>query len=170
MYLLHNTGSEAAGTTTLGRWPANVVHDGSEEVLAVFPYAPGQQRRVGPEDGDKKSRGIYGDYGVANECEPRDNGGSAARFFYTTKADKADRADSKHPTVKPVDLIEWLVRLVTPPGGHVLDCFAGSGTIGEACMKLGFDCTLIERDEQYAKDIQHRINRWSGLDTPLFAP
>lgn len=163
-------GSKAIGETTLGRWPANVVHDGSEEVLEVFPDAPGQQRYVGPEFGDKKSRGIYGDLGTLYEHEPRGDTGSAARFFYQAKADKSDRAESRHPTVKPVDLIEWLVRLVTPPGGHVLDCFAGSGTTGEACMKLGFDCTLVERDEQYAKDIQHRIDRWSGLDTPLFAP
>lgn len=91
------------------------------------------------------------------------------RFHYTAKADKADRADSKHPTVKPVDLIRWLVTLACPPGGHVLDCFAGSGTTGEACMLAGFDCTLIEREAQHAKDIEHRIKRWSGLDAPLFA-
>src|SRR5208282_4695280 len=95
--------------------------------------------------------------------------GSAARFFYTAKADKADRADSKHPTVKPVDLMRWLVTLVCPPGGHVLDPFGGSGTTGEACMLAGFDCTLIERDPQHVKDIEHRIRRWSGLDAPLFA-
>lgn len=54
-------------------------------------------------------------------------------------------------------------------GGHVLDCFAGSGTTGEACMLAGFDCTLIEKEAQHAKDIHHRIKRWSGGDTPLFA-
>jgi site-specific DNA-methyltransferase (adenine-specific) len=94
---------------------------------------------------------------------------SGKRFHYTSKADKADRADSKHPTVKPVDLIRWLVTLACPPGGHVLDCFAGSGTTGEACMLAGFDCTLIEREAQHARDIEHRIKRWSGLDAPLFA-
>ena len=71
--------------------------------------------------------------------------------------------------VKPVDLIRWLVTLACPPGGHVLDCFAGSGTTGEACMLAGFDCTLIEREAQHARDIEHRIKRWSGLDAPLFA-
>lgn len=91
------------------------------------------------------------------------------RLWYSSKADKADRADSKHPTVKPVDLIRWLVTLACPPGGHVLDCFAGSGTTGEACMLAGFDCTLIEREAQHARDIEHRIKRWSGLDAPLFA-
>jgi DNA modification methylase len=94
--------------------------------------------------------------------------GTAARFFYSAKADKGDRADSKHPTVKPVDLARWLVQLVTPPGGHILDPFAGSGTTGEAAMLLGFDATLIEADAQHVKDIEHRIKRWSGLDMPLF--
>jgi DNA modification methylase len=161
-------GSEAAGTTSLGRWPANIAHDGSEEVLAAFPNAPGHQRFVGAEHGDRPSVNCYGDYGVRPDAPPRGDSGSAARFFYSAKADRADRADSKHPTVKPVDLIRWLVTLVCPPGGHVLDCFAGSGTTGEACMLAGFDCTLIERDAQHVKDVEHRIKRWSGLDAPLF--
>lgn len=161
-------GSEAVGTTTLGRWPANVVHDGSEEVLAAFPDAPGQlfNSTAAP----RKTGNVYGDAsGARTDVPPRDAGGSAARFFYQAKADRGDRADSKHPTVKPVDLIRWLVTLACPPGGHVLDCFAGSGTTGEACMLAGFDCTLIEKEAQHAKDIEHRIKRWSGLDAPLFA-
>ncbi len=101
------------------------------------------------------------DHGVAGSAPGK-------RFHYTAKADKADRADSRHPTVKPVDLIRWLVTLACPSGGHVLDCFAGSGTTGEACMLAGFDCTLIEREAQHAQDIEHRIKRWSGLDAPLF--
>lgn len=179
-----------------GRWPANVVHDGSEEVLAAFPDAPGQQGIVrGTEPSAAGDNGIYGHFGRVASAQPRvtarnegrqdesqyrmkptegtvrdyRDGASAARFFYTAKADRADRADSKHPTVKPVDLIRWLVTLACPPGGHVLDCFAGSGTTGEACMLAGFDCTLIEREAQHARDIEHRIKRWSGLDAPLFA-
>jgi len=89
------------------------------------------------------------------------------RFHYSSKADAADRADSRHPTIKPVALLRWLVRLVTPPGGTVLDPFAGSGTTGEAAMLEGFDAVLIERDEQHADDIAHRIKRWSGADLPL---
>lgn len=163
-------GSKAIGETTLGRWPANVVHDGSEEVLAAFPDAPGQLAFVGEKNGKRDSVNCYGDYGARPDTPPRiETDKSAARFFYTAKADKADRADSKHPTVKPVDLIRWLVTLACPPGGHVLDCFAGSGTTGEACMLAGFDCTLIEREAQHARDIEHRIKRWSGLDAPLFA-
>jgi site-specific DNA-methyltransferase (adenine-specific) len=65
--------------------------------------------------------------------------------------------------------MRWLVRLITPPGGTVLDPFAGSGTTGEAAMLEGFDALLIERDATYATDIRHRIKRWSGLDAPLFA-
>lgn len=163
-------GSKAIGETTLGRWPANVVHDGSEDVLAAFPDAPGQLAFVGEKNGKRDSVNCYGDYGARPDTPPRiETDKSAARFFYTAKADKADRADSKHPTVKPVDLIRWLVTLACPPGGHVLDCFAGSGTTGEACMLAGFDCTLIEREAQHARDIEHRIKRWSGLDAPLFA-
>jgi site-specific DNA-methyltransferase (adenine-specific) len=153
-----------------GRWPANVIHDGSEEVVAAFPQAPGQMAAVRPDSGTgQKTDGIYGAFGTNSDHDPRGDAGSAARFFYCAKADKGDRADSKHPTVKPLALFEWLVKLVTPPGGHVLDCFAGSGIAGEACMKLGFDCTMIERDPQHAADIRHRIKRWSGQDTPLFA-
>jgi len=65
--------------------------------------------------------------------------------------------------------MRWLVRLVTPPGGTVLDPFAGSGTTGEAAMLEGFDAVLIEQDAQHVADIRHRMDRWSGQDAPLFA-
>jgi DNA modification methylase len=67
--------------TTLGRWPANVIHDGSDEVVAAFPAAPGQQGYVGPEHGDRPSRGVFGDYGARAPTPPRSDTGSAARFF-----------------------------------------------------------------------------------------
>jgi len=98
-----------------GRWPANIVHDGSEEVLAAFPESNGQLAAVGPRNGAKSSVNAYGDYGPREQFEPRGDSGSAARFFYSAKADSDDRLGSKHPTVKPVDLMQWLVRLVTPP-------------------------------------------------------
>jgi DNA modification methylase len=81
----------------------------------------------------------------------------AARFFYSAKADKLDRIGSKHPTVKPVDLMQWLVRLVTPPDGTVLDPFAGSGSTGEAAWREGMRCILIEREEEYQADIAERL-------------
>jgi len=95
--------------------------------------------------------------------------GTASRFFYTAKADKTDRCGSKHPTVKPLDLIQYLVRLITPPGGTVLDPFAGTGTTGMACVREGFKAILIEREAEYFEDIKRRLEHISGGDTPLFA-
>ncbi len=83
--------------------------------------------------------------------------GEPSRFFYCAKAGKAGRRGSKHPTVKPVALVRWLVRMVTPPGGTVLDPFAGSGTTGEAAHVEGFDSVMMEADEQYARDILDRM-------------
>lgn len=140
-----------------GRWPANVIHDGSDEVVSAFPDAPGQQFYVGPEHGDRPSRGIYGDFGARPPNEPRGDSGSASRFFYTAKADADDRLGSKHPTVKPVNLMQWLCRLVTPKGGTVLDPFAGTGTTGEAAFREGFNAILCEREEEYQADIRRRM-------------
>jgi site-specific DNA-methyltransferase (adenine-specific) len=156
----------------LGRWPANVLHDGSDEVLAAFAaygeHASGKPgvMRKGTNDG-----ACYGAESTAPGTPMSGFGdsGSASRFFYCAKADAADRADSRHPTVKPIDLMRWLVRLVAPPGATVLDPFAGSGTTAEAAMAEGCDATLIELRAEGCADIRHRIARWSGQDAPLFA-
>lgn len=140
-----------------GRWPANLIHDGSDEVIAAFPDAPGQQREVNDTFSPKQGTAVYGDYGPRPTVKPRDSGGSAARFFYSAKADSDDRIGSKHPTVKPVDLMRYLVRLVTPPGGTVLDCFAGTGTTGEATWREGMKAILIEREPEYQADIAERM-------------
>lgn len=145
-------------SSALGRWPANVVHDGSDEVVGAFPSARSsgnynkKPKKAGPfgssaygEDVDGSVTAAYGD------------SGSAARFFYSAKASRADRAGSKHPTVKPISLMQWLARLVTPPGGTVLDPFAGSGTTGAACEREGFDCILIEKEAEYQRDIETRM-------------
>lgn len=79
------------------------------------------------------------------------------RFHYSSKADADDRLGSKHPTVKPLDLMRWLVRLVTPPGGLVLDPFAGTGTTGEAAFREGMRAVLIEREAEYQTDIRRRM-------------
>ena len=151
-----------------GRWPANVIHDGSPEVLAGFPDT-GNSPPVGSMGGGSSKHAIFGAYAG----KPHENGfgdsGSAARFFYTAKADKQDRLQSKHPTVKPVDLMAYLIKLVTPPGGLVLDPFAGSGTTGMAAMREGFDCVLIEREAEYVADIKRRLDHVHGADTPLFS-
>jgi DNA modification methylase len=81
----------------------------------------------------------------------------AARIFYSAKADADDRFGSKHPTVKPVDLIAWLIRLVTPKGGLVMDPFAGSGTCGMAALREGARAILIEREAEYYADILARL-------------
>ncbi|TWD58125.1 site-specific DNA-methyltransferase (adenine-specific) [Agrobacterium vitis] len=140
-----------------GRWPANLIHDGSDEVLAAFPDAPGALRAVNETFEPKKGTAVYGDYGRRPEALPRNDSGSAARFFYSAKADSDDRIGSRHPTVKPVDLMRYLVRLVTPAGGTVLDCFAGTGTTGEAAWREGCNAVLIEREAEYQADIAERM-------------
>ena len=92
-----------------------------------------------------------------SEVGAKDSAPSSARFHYSAKASKADRAGSKHPTVKPIDLKRWLARLITPPGGTVLDPFAGSGTTGAACRLEGFSAVLIEREAEYQQDIRNRF-------------
>lgn len=121
-----------------GRWPANLIHDGSPEVKALFPDSDGH------------------------------DSGSASRFFevypfdgvpiiYQQKANKHDRAGSTHPTVKPVALIRALVRHVCPPGGTVLDPFAGSGTTGSAADAEGMNAVLIEKEVSYWQDMLARF-------------
>jgi len=154
-----------------GRWPANVIHDGSPEVLAGFPEGKDgvavQRNGGGQKIGTNVYQGSQG--GFAREDAGYGGGGSAARFFYTPKADKLDRLESKHPTVKPVDLMAYLIKLVTPPGGTVLDPFAGSGTTGMAAMREGFNAILIEREAEYVADIKRRLDHVHGHDTPLFS-
>jgi len=108
-----------------------------------------------------------------------------SRYWYTSKADADDRLGSKHPTVKPIDLIQYLVRLITPLGGCVLDPFAGTGTTAEAAWREGMRCIVIEREEEYQSDIVKRMGlclagpderraksvKQEGIeDTPLFGP
>jgi len=154
------TDSEATSALVandLGRWPANVAHDGSEDVVAAFPVAGGQRGQLNATGRARPSKGILGDMGPPLAYAPRGDSGSAARFFYCAKASKADRAGSKHPTVKPVALMQWLCRLVTPPGGVVLDPFAGSGSTASAAMREGMGAILIEREAKYVADIHRRV-------------
>ena len=151
----------------VGRWPANVIHDGSDEVLAAFgAYGSdkGQAATLRATGRARPTKNALGNMAPPIPCEPRDALGSAARFFYSAKASKADRAGSKHPTVKPLALMRYLCRLVTPPGGRVLDPFAGSGTTGEAACLEGFAPTLIEAEAEHVADIQRRMAR-TPLDT-----
>lgn len=165
-----HSGARDGASDHLGRWPANICHDGSEEVVAAFPDSDGQQGLTSGREPSDATKDIYGKFKRVAGQPPRLDSGSAARFFYSAKADAEDRLGSRHPTVKPVDLMAYLCRLVTPPGGTVLDPFAGSGTTGMACMREGFDCILIEREAAYIADIKRRLAHVKGEDTPLFAP
>lgn len=117
---LSRDGGEARPTTS-GRWPANLIHDGSNEACLALK--------------------------------------SGARFFYSAKTGKEDReTDNNHPTVKPTTLMAYLCRLVTPPGGTVLDPFMGSGSTGKAATVNGFRFIGIERDPAYHKIAMARIS------------
>lgn len=180
------------GTTVAGRWPANLVHDGSDEVLAVFPE---KSSTTGKRQNSARLQTEHGatpfTRGVA--APEYTDSGSPARFFYCAKASKADRnyglageeivstdlvgrvedsagmesprsgagrtsgSKNPHPTVKPVALMRWLVRLVTPPGGRVLDPFMGSGSTGIAASLEDFKFTGIELDPTFFAVCQERI-------------
>ena len=143
-----------------GRWPANLIHDGSDEVVALFPQSKGQQGAVAPQNGARVSVNAYGDWGPRPECQPRGDSGSAARFFYCAKAAASERgAGNDHPTVKPIALMRWLLTLVTPPGGVVLDPFLGSGSTGVAAADLGAGFIGIELDRRYFDIACERISR-----------
>jgi site-specific DNA-methyltransferase (adenine-specific) len=142
-----------------GRWPANLLHDGSDEVVEAFPAQAGALAPVHRRNGDKL-RNAYGAFaGDVDEGAStfRGDSGSAARFYYCAKATKAERAGSKHPTVKPIALLRWLARLIVPPGGLVLDPFAGTGTTAEAVFHEGGRTVLIEADPQSQSDIRQRF-------------
>jgi DNA modification methylase len=146
-----------------GRFPANVLHDGSDEVLGALPDSAGQTGLVTGNEPSSPFANVYRDMpNRAASAVPRGDSGSAARFFYSAKADSDDRFGSKHPTVKPVDLMRWLCRLVTTPAGTVLDPFAGSGTTGAAAIAEGLHCILIEREAAYVADIRERISYLHG--------
>ena len=173
------------GVTQLdtGRWPANLIHDGSDEVVGLFPTT------------GKSTGGVTGKLGYhgADGSNPGDSAGgfgdsgSAARFFYCAKTSKADRNEgcdalpdqdwsaegaciperanrpfepskNNHPTVKPTSLMQYLCRLITPPGGTILDPFMGSGSTGKAAAKEGFSFIGIERDPSYFSIAQARIS------------
>jgi DNA modification methylase len=155
-----------------GRWPANLIHDGSEEVVGLFPQTASGGFSQGMVQHSRT-------FNVAKSVEAervRDarapDSGSAARFFYTAKASRDDRDDGNtHPTVKPTDLMRYLCRLVTPPGGIVLDPFMGSGSTGKAAMLEGFGFIGIEREAPSYAIAQQRISRAqaAGHQSDLFA-
>lgn len=179
---------------TQGRFPANFIHDGSEEIVSLFPAKAGAAAPVKGTEQSEVTNGIYGKFNDRVPGQFYSDTGSAARFFYCAKASKSDRdegvllakttaaemtdrepdtdglnspragagrtsgARNNHPTVKPTALMQWLVRLVTPPGGKVLDPFTGSGSTGKACAIEGFDFIGFEMDPHYCEIAKQRIN------------
>ena len=186
-----NNYNNAEGTveyqvTSQGRFPANFIHDGSDEVLELFPDTKG-----GTWNTTKGARHFNNDgepTGYATSKQDSSTG-SAARFFYCAKANKKDRNEglegfeerklsdrgvdnqrdknsivtrhtitkNHHPTVKPTDLMRYLCRLITPPNGVILDPFTGSGSTGKAAVIEGFNFIGIEQSEEYAAIAQARI-------------
>lgn len=147
-------GTPYTGRESQGRWPANVIHDGSDEVVDLFPQV---KTGVCPADG---AGGYQGGLKRRNDAIAANGGdsGSAARFFYCSKANKKDRGENNlHPTVKPTDLMRYLCRLVTPPKGIVLDPFMGSGSTGKAAMLEGFRFIGCEMNKDYMDIAERRI-------------
>jgi site-specific DNA-methyltransferase (adenine-specific) len=173
-------------TTTIhnqGRFPANLIHDGSQEVLELFPET---------KSGKMKQKIEGGEFNVFGKQYPRDvetigDSGSAARFFYCAKASKKDRDEgldgfeghdtysedaatpmrdqreqvqrkNNHPTVKPTALMSYLCRLITPTGGVVLDPYMGSGSTGKAAVREGFSFVGCELDPDYYEIAKARVN------------
>jgi site-specific DNA-methyltransferase (adenine-specific) len=148
-----------------GRWPANLIHDGSDEVVGLFPEtSSGALNQASVKAANRIYNNFPNTYANPKQFEP--STGSAARFFYTAKASAAERQGVTHPTVKPLDLMAYLCRLVTPPGGIVLDPFAGSGTTLKAAISEGFQAIGIERDPAYHAMAEQRLNG-AQLGLPL---
>lgn len=178
-----------------GRWPANVVHDGSDAATADFPLTTGGLMKAGTRRTAQDHPGsvCYGTFGGnASDTDTYADAGSAARFFYCAKASKADRDEgldqfapqafvqfqtgngesgkasslsegratqyrNTHETVKPTALMRWLVRLITPPGGLVLDPFAGSGSTGKAAVLEGRRFIGCEMTDKYVPIARARL-------------
>jgi site-specific DNA-methyltransferase (adenine-specific) len=215
---------DAKPSESIGRWPANIIHDGSDEVVGAFPNAKGQLADVSETAPSAKTSNVYG--AMARRGEPSADSenegavgfkmkpgarlmdtGSAARFFYCPKASKGDRDEgldafalkalaygnqaqaevkrgntehtgnsgintvkmraNHHPTVKPIDLMAYLVRLVTPPGGVVLDPFMGSGSTGKAAVRERMRFVGCEMSREYMEIARARIEHEARLGAQM---
>ena len=154
----NGTNLTASEHNDAGRWPANLIHDGSSDVVAAFPQAKGAQGALTGSEPSSKTTNTFGEFTGRAPSEPRGDTGSAARFFYCAKTSKADRGpENNHPTVKPTDLMAYLCRLVTPPGGVVFDPFMGSGSTGKAALREGFGFIGCEMDDAYFAIAEARL-------------
>ena len=149
---------------TKGRFPSNVMHDGSEEVLKVFPST---SKSAGGGGVKITGKNVYGKYNGREYDKTIGYGdeGSVARYFYCPKTSKSEKGnDNTHPTVKPIKLMKYLCRLVTPKGGTVLDPFMGSGSTGIAAKDEGFEFIGIEREKEYFEIAERRVSVASPLE------
>jgi site-specific DNA-methyltransferase (adenine-specific) len=174
-YIMSITGMphDAEARAAEGRWPPNILL--SDEAAEEMNRQSGKLTSGSGNFIRESSADFSGNISPAYGAESRPAGqqmisygdtGGASRFFpcfrYQAKAPPSERPKVNgiaHPTCKPVALMRWLVKLVTPPEGIVLDPFAGTGTTAEACLDEGFKCILIERDEDYLKLIRARMNK-----------
>lgn len=149
----HTTGSKQVQ----GRWPANLIHDGSEEVLEGFPHVTSGK----PGNSVRTARGmVLQGGGNSTKLTGFGDSGSASRFFYCAKASTKERGEGNtHPTVKPLNLLDYLITLITPPGGIVLDPFAGSGSTLVSADSLGFRAVGIEISPEYCDIARSRLNQ-----------
>lgn len=163
-----------------GRWPANIIHDGTDEVLVHYPAKAGAKARLKGDEPSASGQGPFKRWERKRVQDVIDQRGSAARFFFSGKAKAAERvcrcpscgqrhmgrtekccgvALDHHATVKPEDVMRWLVRLITPvDGSEILDPFAGTGTTGVAALLEGQHCTMIEQDDRHVEDIRFRFS------------
>lgn len=150
-----------ANVVETGRWPANVALDESQ--AAALDEQSGTTKSRSGKRNAPKDAGTFGAYaGDERDRLGHSDTGDASRFFYVAKAPKSERPvvdGTAHPTVKPLALMRWLCRLVTPPGGVVVDPFAGSGTTLEAAYLEGFESIGVEMTPEYWPLIAARIER-----------
>ena len=159
-----NADREEITPDTKGRFPSNVMHDGSEEVLKVFPST---SKSAGGGGVKITGKNVYGKYNGREYDKTIGYGdeGSVARYFYCPKTSKSEKGnDNTHPTVKPIKLMKYLCRLVTPKGGTVLDPFMGSGSTGIAAKDEGFEFIGIEREKEYFEIAERRVSVASPLE------
>ena len=160
---MKSEGSEFADADPRGRWPSNVMHDGSEQIQEIFPETSSTEVSR-----QRTHKGIWtaGELADTEQFMPAyGDQGNASRYFYCAKTSKDERkfglgGDVKantHPTVKPVELMRYLVRLVTPKGGVVLDPFMGSGSTGMGAREEDFSFIGIEKEEEYYEIAKARI-------------
>lgn len=187
--LSNDPGTGGGFDPNLGRWPANLLHDGSPEVVSAFPS---ESSVTGKRSERSQTAEVPGTNWLSSNHKSTEytDSGSAARFFYCAKASQEDRNEgcfglpekvggmvsntsgqhitrrdggapgpraNHHPTVKPTELMRWLVRLVTPPDGLVLDPFMGSGSTGKAAMLEGFRFVGIDLTPEYVEIARARI-------------